>query len=271
MRYSIIISDVLQFACFPILHFAVHDNVPPLTASHPEKRKHALDHETFLLPRSDTISSVPMLHLTSCLFGLIFVCITPAAAFSISGNRAADPAILELSRRDVLSISFAATASPLISLPQKATSIESTTFVTGTATLQTGVSNDNIESGAALYVTCRPNRPDNVPRAILDGSRGKPPPVLAARFENPQFPFEFSLTTDNLTPEGASVVEGSNNVWWSGEDLVVSARLDSDGVAATRDPNDLVGRGFYSSKAQDAVIIELQGRGVFGKAVTSKK
>eukprot|EP00986_Skeletonema_menzelii_P021419 scaffold34472_cov200-Skeletonema_menzelii.AAC.1 len=151
-------------------------------------------------------------------------------------------------------------------------SIDSTTFVMGTASLQSGLSNDNIESGSALYVTCRPNRPDNVPKAILDGSRGKPPPVLAARFENPQFPFEFSLTTDNLTPEGASAVDGSSGtIWWSGEDLVVSARLDSDGVAATRDPNDLVGRGFYSPKTKDAAMIELQGRGMFGKAVTSKK
>jgi len=213
-----------------------------------------------------------MLLTSYYLFGLIFVCITPAAAFttSISNSRAADPAIL-LSRRDVLSISIATTTT-LVSLPQQAKSIESTTFIKGTANLQAGVSDGNIESGAALYVTCRPNRPDNVPRAILDGSRGKPPPVLAARFENPQFPFEFSLTTENLTPEGASAVEGGDNViWWSGEDLVVSARLDNDGVAATRDPNDLVGRGFYSPKAQDYVTIELQGRGMFGKAVTSKK
>ncbi len=195
------------------------------------------------------------------LCSLLLVCITPVAAFNIDA----------ISRRDVLSKTIAATS--LISLPTKALSIESTTFVAGTATLQSGLSNDNIVSGAALYVTCRPNRPDNVPKAILDGSRGKPPPVLAARFENPQFPFEFSLTTDNLTPEGASAVEGSSGaIWWSGEDLVVSARLDSDGVAATRDPNDLVGRGFYSPKTNnDAAMIELQGRGMFGKAVTSKK
>lgn len=207
-----------------------------------------------------------MLHLSCNLFGLLFVvCITPAVAFSIGSSRAADPAI-ELSRRDVLSKSIAAATSTSLISP-------TTTFVTGTVTLQTGISNDNIESGAALYVTCRPNRPDNVPKAILDGSRGKPPPVLAARFSNPQFPFEFSLTADNLTPEGASAVEGSDYVWWSGEDLLVSARLDSDGVAATRDPNDLVGRGFSAAtaKAQDAVIIELQGRGMFGKVVTSKK
>ena len=57
----------------------------------------------------------------------------------------------------------------------------------------------------ALYITARPNKPDNVPKAILDGSRGKPPPVLIARYPlpksnsedldwNTQFPFEFTLT-----------------------------------------------------------------------------
>ena len=202
------------------------------------------------------------------LFGLLFFfCIAPAAAFSIGDSRSR---AVQVSRRDVLSKSISAATFTLIALPTKAMSIESTTFVVGTATLQSGLSNDNVETSSALYVTCRPNRPDNVPKAILDGSRGKPPPVLAARFENPQFPFEFSLTTDNLTPEGASAVEGSETIWWSGEDLVVSARLDSDGVAATRDPNDLVGRGFYSPKTKDTAVIELQGRGMFGKAVTSK-
>ena len=68
------------------------------------------------------------------------------------------------------------------------------------------------------------------------------------------------------------MVEGSSSAWWKDEDLVVSARFDSDGVAATRDPTDLVGRGFYSSKSsQDPVAVELQGRGLFGKSVTAKK
>ena len=206
------------------------------------------------------------------LLGALFACITPAAAFNVgcggSISRTDVDPIVELSRREVISISIAAA----VLNPTKSKAIESTTFVTGTATLQTGISKDSIGTGAALYVTCRPNSPDNVPKAILDGSRGKPPPVLAARFSDPQFPFQFSLTSDNLTPEGASAVEGDpDKVWWSKEDLIVSARLDSDGVAATRDPNDLVGRGYYSSKTQDASMIELQGRGLFGKAVTSKK
>mmetsp|Transcript_19151 Transcript_19151/g.31736 ORF Transcript_19151/g.31736 Transcript_19151/m.31736 type:complete len:208 (-) Transcript_19151:513-1136(-) len=145
-------------------------------------------------------------------------------------------------------------------------------YVKGVATLQAGLSTGEIGPGAALYVTARPNRPDNVPKAILDGSRGKPPPVLAARYADPKFPYEFSLTSENLTQEGASIMEGSSSVWWQGEDLVVSCRFDSDGVAATRDPTDLVGRGFYSSKSQEeSVTVELEGRGLFGKSVTAKK
>ena len=146
------------------------------------------------------------------------------------------------------------------------------TYVKGVATLQAGLSTDEIGPGAALYVTARPNRPDNVPRAILDGSRGKSPPVLSARYADPKFPYDFSLTSENLTPEGASIVEGSSSAWWQGEDLVVSCRFDSDGVAATRDPTDLVGRGFYSSKEpKRSVTVELEGRGLFGKSVTAKK
>jgi hypothetical protein len=59
-------------------------------------------------------------------------------------------------------------------------------FVRGRVTLQSpslledivtsSVSNDY--SSYALYVTARPSIRDNIPSAILDGSRGKPPPVL---------------------------------------------------------------------------------------------
>lgn len=164
------------------------------------------------------------------------------------------------------------------------------TYVSGTATLRPGLSIDDDGSAAdattsatsaALYVTARPSRPDNVPRAILDGSRGRPPPVLSARFADPTFPFDFELTSSNFTPEGAARVEAGSSsnegdvggVWWSGEDLVVSARYDADGVAATRDPTDLVGRGVrYASDGKSmSVPIELAGRGLFGKSVTAKK
>lgn len=162
-------------------------------------------------------------------------------------------------------------------------------FVRGRVTLQSPsllediitssvVSND---SSYALYVTARPRIPDNVPTAILDGSRGKPPPVLSARYPNPTFPFVFALTAKDFTTEGASIIivngdsprdKRSGVWWWNGQDLIVSARLDTDGIASTRDPTDLVGRGIFhaSSAMSDTVSIQLSGRGMFGKRVTSK-
>jgi hypothetical protein len=141
-------------------------------------------------------------------------------------------------------------------------------------------------STPAIYVTCRPDRPDNVPGAILSGTRGKPPPVLAARFENPTFPFEFELGSKDLTMEGifnesgtgAPILENNpapppaslQNVWWNKENLVVSARFDTDGVAATRSPEDLVGRGFWKN-GDTSVEVLLTGRGAFGKFATGAK
>lgn len=131
---------------------------------------------------------------------------------------------------------------------------------------------------------------DNVAKAVADGSRGKSPPVLAAKFPlfsggkvssaSEVFPFQFTLTSDNLTAEGAygatteaGVLEDEAVFWWAKDDLIVSARLDSDGVAATRDPEDLVGRGLYRKEnggVSDVVQVELQGRGIGGKFVTKK-
>ena len=153
-------------------------------------------------------------------------------------------------------------------------------ILSGTVTLQPGTqiaSSSDSESPSpptpALYITARPNKADNVPKAILDGSRGKPPPVLIARFPLPldlasQFPFDFVLTEKDLTVEGESK-------WFlsTQEDLIVSARLDMDGVAATRDPDDLVGRGLYLGNTDSnsgGVIVQLQGRGFGGKFVTKK-
>jgi len=178
------------------------------------------------------------------------------------------------SRRQVIATIASSTVliSTSLSPPEVFALDDDKIYVSGTATLQQGISIDEIGTNSALYVTARPNKPDNVPRAILDGTRGKAPPVLSARFASPKFPFDFDLSSKWLTPEGASVVEGKDidDVWWRGEDLIISARLDSDGVAATRDPTDLVGRGIYIAKDDSKVSIELQGRGMFGKAVTKK-
>ena len=145
-------------------------------------------------------------------------------------------------------------------------------------------------SRPALYITARPITTDNVPRAILDGSQGKPPPVLIARYPNvSSFPHHAILTAQDVTMEGngdavdqkgASATTGSKyTYWWQGQGLVVSARWDTDGVAATRDPTDLVGRALWlppttTGEVSDdycQVNVQLQGRGAAGKLFTSKK
>ena len=164
----------------------------------------------------------------------------------------------------------------------------SPTVVRGSIGIQSGVLPTDSPS-RALYVTARPDRPDNVPAAILSGTRGKPPPIAAARFfPAPTFPFAFELTEEDLTEEGAAQLATDSSRWWIADDLVVSARLDSDGRAATRDPEDLVGRallrrrqgqsqgggggGIAAARPVDlSAPLELQGRGIGGKFVTSKK
>lgn len=198
----------------------------------------------------------------------------------------------------VSALMMAVHPSPGICLPE-----EEKVYLRGTVTLQSGLSLPSLSdqtqaaaAAAALYITVRPNVPDDASRAILDGTRGKSPPVLSARFPvvpsttSEQlidfFPFEFELTRQNLTPEGAylpptgsgSAVEqdeAAARLWWeNSKDLIVSARLDTDGVASTRDPEDLVGRGISSIRPSDnayVVSVELRGRGMFGKSVTGRK
>jgi hypothetical protein len=132
----------------------------------------------------------------------------------------------------------------------------------------------------ALYVTARPNRPDHVPQAILQGTNGKPPPVLSARFEQPTFPFAFHLTPRDYTVEGkpsslddkTMPQQQQESLWWANDDLVVSARLDMDGIAATRSPEDLVGRTLYqrNKAGGEAIELKLVGRGAFGKFATGQ-
>ena len=59
-----------------------------------------------------------------------------------------------------------------------------------------------------------------------------------------------------------------------GVDVVVSARLDRDGDANTRDAEDLVGRGVAvwnkATHARGRAAVSLEGRGLFGKFVTTR-
>ena len=97
----------------------------------------------------------------------------------------------------------------------------------------------------------------------------KPPPVLAKKINNiGAFPLDFQLTSElDSLPEVSSE-------WKLGQQgLIISARLDSDGIANTRSPDDLVGQGkstFQNGQWSD-VAITLQGRGIGGKLITTKR
>ena len=65
------------------------------------------------------------------------------------------------------------------------------------------------------------------------------------------------------------------SAWSAAPQLVVSARLDTDGTAATRGPEDLVGRG--AAPRDDAApggwgeaSVQLVGRGIGGRLVTQR-
>ncbi|KAL1529935.1 hypothetical protein AB1Y20_000863 [Prymnesium parvum] len=142
-------------------------------------------------------------------------------------------------------------------------------LATGTVRLQIDAPQaDNPQQ--ALYVTVRLVPQNNVGRYI---TAGKVPPLAAARFPSPTFPFDFSMSMDSVTPEFAHVPRAE----WDSQDLVVSARLDTDGVAATRDPADLVGRGLIRKSGTDdpnmwtPADVELQGRGLTGRLLTGGK
>ena len=121
---------------------------------------------------------------------------------------------------------------------------------------------NSIDSPPALYITCRPNTSDDIPSAILSGTRGRPPPVLSKRVSSPSFPLTVILNSQDATPEGR---EGD---YWYSQPLIVSARWDVDGKAATRGPDDLVGRAVFTPSSPKTTVT-LTGRGVTGKFFTS--
>ena len=142
-------------------------------------------------------------------------------------------------------------------------------IATGTVRVQAGVEASD-SPATALYVTVRVVPQNNVGRYV---TAGKVPPLAAARFASPTFPYSFSISMDDITPEFSSIPRAE----WERQDLIVSARLDTDGVAATRDPADLVGRGLVEKRgsadppAWAAADVELQGRGLTGRLLTGGK
>lgn len=125
----------------------------------------------------------------------------------------------------------------------------------------------SFKEGSALYVTAREDFGlwTSAVRNI------KAPPILTKRIANiKSFPITVSLDLNDLTPEGVA----SKKSWSTGKlPLTISSRFDMDGVASTRDPDDLVGisKSEFKGGKFENFRIELGDRGIGGKLVTKKQ
>jgi hypothetical protein len=120
----------------------------------------------------------------------------------------------------------------------------------------------------ALYITVREDT--SVWQSAVRNF--KPPPVLTKRIpvSLSSFPYKFSIDS-----AFDSTLEGQQTYpqWSSGKGLLISVRIDEDGIAATRGPNDLVGKGTAERANRETqwseTNIEVTGRGIAGKILTS--
>lgn len=134
-------------------------------------------------------------------------------------------------------------------------------LVEGVVTLDNGVV-PLLTDRTALYLTVRPGGR----RTALNRS----PPLAGVRIsiseEDVTFPYKFAVRMNDVYPDAPPRSE------WESQGLTVSARLDTDGTAATRDPEDLVGRGeadLVKGNRKPAEVV-LMGRGFGGKLITQK-
>lgn len=122
---------------------------------------------------------------------------------------------------------------------------------------------------SAIYLTAR----QDVGIWTAQIKNMKPPPILTSRTPSPYtFPLAITLSaTNDITAEGLEIQQQ----WQSGKaSIVVSARLDADGIAATRNAEDLVGKSIASKNENGEWLgcqIELSDRGFGGKMITKKK
>ena len=109
---------------------------------------------------------------------------------------------------------------------------------------------------AALYVTMRRG---GAPQAAFAKFKAVPEPSLAAvriPLKGKTFPIDFAIPRSALFADAPALPAEIKDVA-----LTVSARLDQDGVAATRGPDDLVG-SVYTTPSSAPAAITLEPRGV---------
>ena len=133
-------------------------------------------------------------------------------------------------------------------------------LVSGVASLAEGTSPTYDSETAALYLTIKKGA---APQQVIGLMKGAPDPALGAvrvPMKGLSFPYSFKITRADLFAD-ATLPDDATNLA-----LTVSARLDGDGVAATRGADDLVGSTFYNV-GNGAAKIELTPRGLVSKTM----
>lgn len=142
-------------------------------------------------------------------------------------------------------------------------------------TLPKGFSPEKLSPSSTLLITVKPavSYTDQVPKAVADASLATTghwvPTVLRSRqlcsklhlLENNSSGITTTLTLENVTPEA-----GASLNWWKGLPLIVTAKLDEDGLDSTAGPLDLVGcrilPNLVGGLEDKHVTLPLQSRGL---------
>ena len=135
---------------------------------------------------------------------------------------------------------------------------------------------DDFGPKSCLFITVKPavTYTDQVPQHVADSSLAKTghwvPDVLRYKHScssllsscDAATPASITLTNKHMTPEGAA-----DSLWWKTLPLVITVKLDDDGVAGTVGPKDLVGCKILLHHSKDMVhngevTLPLQKRGI---------
>ena len=161
----------------------------------------------------------------------------------LASSAALAPTAPRVDRRTALAL-------PLAVVPVAARAATDDVIVSGTVSAADAV----VGADAALYVTMRRG---GAPQAAFSKFKAVPEPSLAAvriPMKGKTFPVDFSIPRSALFADAPALPAEIKDVA-----LTVSARLDQDGVAATRGPDDLVGSVYTTPSAPAAITLEPRG------------
>ena len=198
---------------------------------------------------------------------LLLTCAQSAWPLQTALRRLAAASMIALGTATSTPVSHAVTV-PL--LPGQSNSfVNSRSVIEGIVSIKDGVPIPS-EPTVALYITAK----EDIGLWTAGVRNIRTPPLLTKKIAIDSkviFPLKVSLSEEDLTTEAIAIGQEGFKKLKNG--LLISARLDVDGNAATRNERDLLGSG-KSDKQDDYYgdfSVLLEGRGVTGKFLTKKQ